>query len=102
MNRLDILKNMVAQNPHDTFARYGLAMEYRITGDLAAAAEEFDALMQSHPDYVPAYFHGGQTLERLGRLGEARSIYERGIDAAIRKGDQHAHSEIRAALDLLG
>ena len=32
--RLDILKSMVEQNPGDSFARYGLAMEYRNTGDL--------------------------------------------------------------------
>ena len=35
--RLDILKSMVEQNPGDSFARYGLAMEYRNTGDLEAA-----------------------------------------------------------------
>ena len=34
--RLDILKSMVAQNPSDSFSRYGLAMEYRNAGDLEA------------------------------------------------------------------
>ena len=65
--RLEILKSMVEQNPTDSFARYGLAMEYRNTGDLEAAMGEFRALMASQPDYAPAYFHGGQTLERMGR-----------------------------------
>jgi tetratricopeptide (TPR) repeat protein len=102
MNRIEILKNMVAQNPQDSFARYGLAMEYRNSGELAAAVDEFAALMQANPDYVAAYFHGGQTLERLGRIEEARAIYERGIEAADRKGDQHARGEIQAALGLLG
>ena len=76
--RLEILKGMVEQNPTDGFARYGLAMEYRNAGDLAAAVSEFRALIAGHPDYSAAYFHGGQTLERLGQPAEARELYLRG------------------------
>lgn len=99
--RLEILKSMVEQNPADTFARYGLAMEYRNAGDLAAAVAEFRALIATHPDYSAAYFHGGQTLERLGQPAEARELYLRGIEATTRKGDFHTRDEIQAALDLM-
>jgi Flp pilus assembly protein TadD len=99
--RLDILKSMVEQNPADRFARYGLAMEYRNAGDLEAAMGEFRALMAAHPDYSPAYFHGGQTLERMGRRDEAREVYRQGIEATTRGGDQHARSEMQGALDML-
>lgn len=100
--RLEILKNMVAERPEDSFLRYGLAMEYRNSGDNERAMDEFNSLMASAPDYVPAYFHAGQTLERLGRSEDAREVYRRGIEAATRKGDQHARSELEGALDLLG
>jgi len=99
--RLDILKTMVEQNPADTFARYGLAMEYRNTGDLESAVGEFHTLMTANPDYAPAYFHGGQTLERLGRIEEARQVYLQGIEVTTRSGNQHARSEMQGALDLL-
>jgi Tfp pilus assembly protein PilF len=99
--RLDILKSMVEQSPTDCFARYGLAMEYRNTGDLEAAMGEFRALMAAHPDYAPAYFHGGQTLERLGRATEAREVYRRGVEVTARGGDPHARSEMQGALDML-
>ena len=99
--RLEILKSMVEQNPTDTFARYGLAMEYRSTGELEAAVAEFRTLLAAHPDYSAAYFHGGQTLERLGRTAEARELYLRGIEATTRKGDFHTRDEIQAALDLM-
>ena len=36
-NRLEILLSMVEKNPQDSFARYGLAMEYANTGDLERA-----------------------------------------------------------------
>ncbi|HEX3743588.1 MAG TPA: tetratricopeptide repeat protein [Bryobacteraceae bacterium] len=100
--RLDILKSMVEQNPADSFARYGLAMEYRNSGDLAAAVAEFRTLIAGHPDYSAAYYHGGQTLERLGNSAEARELYQRGIEATTRKGDLHTRDEIQAALDLMG
>ena len=31
-NRMEILKSMLERNPADTFARYGLAMEYASSG----------------------------------------------------------------------
>jgi Tfp pilus assembly protein PilF len=101
-NRLDILKTMVAQNPRDSFSRYGLAMEYRNAGDLEAAMAEFRTIMGSNPDYVAAYFHGAQTLERMGLEDEAREVYRKGVEAASRTGNQHARSEMEAALALLG
>lgn len=100
-NRLETLKNMVAQNPQDSFLRYGLAMEHRNAGDLETAIAEFRTLISANPDYVAAYFHGGQTLERLSRIEEARELYRRGIEASQRTGDAHARSELEAALSML-
>ena len=96
--RLEILKGMVAQNPNDSFSRYGLAMEYRNAGNLEAAVCEFRELIAVNPGYSYAYFHGGQTLEKLGRVEEAAEMYRAGIAAS---GDAHARSELQGALDLL-
>ena len=101
-SRIDILNSMLAQNPNDSFARYGLAMEYRNRGGLERAIEEFRALTAADPDYSAAYFHAGQTLERLGQTDEARQWYRRGIEVTTRKGERHALAELQAALDLLG
>jgi Tfp pilus assembly protein PilF len=101
-NRLEALKAMVALKPADSFSRYGLAMEYRNAGDSEAAVEEFRKLIAADPGYAYAYFHAGQTLERMGRKDEARDLYRQGMDAAQRKGDGHAQSELQGALDLLG
>jgi Tfp pilus assembly protein PilF len=98
---MEVLKNMVEQNPRDSFARYGLAMEYTNTGQMESAVAEFRALLEVNPDYAAAYFHGGQVLEKLGRVEEARQTYERGIQVTARTGDQHTRSELQAALDLL-
>jgi len=99
--RLETLMNLLAQKPGDSFLRYGLAMEYRNAGNLEAAVAEFHSLIAADPDYAASYFHGGQTLERLGRIEEARELYRKGIEVTTRKGEEHARSEMQGALDLL-
>lgn len=100
--RAEMLKSLLAQDPANTFARYGLAMEYANTGQLPEAVTEYRTLMATNPDYAAAYFHCGQTLERLGRLEEARAVYQQGIELTTRSGDSHTRSELQSALDLLG
>jgi Tfp pilus assembly protein PilF len=100
-NRLEMLEQMVHQDPNNTFARYGLAMEYANTGDLTQAVVEFRTLLQHDENYAAAYYHAGQTLEKLGKIEQARTMYEQGIEASTRKGDLHTRSEIEAALSLL-
>jgi tetratricopeptide (TPR) repeat protein len=100
-NRLALLKQMVEQDPTSSFARYGLAMELSNSGQFEDAVSEYRNLLTQDENYAAAYFHGGQTLEKLGRIEEARSTYEKGIEITTRKGDTHTRSEIQAALDLL-
>jgi len=92
---------MVAQNPRDSFARYGLAMEHVNQGNLEQAVAEYRTLLEHNADYAAAYFHGGQTLEKLGRIDDAREMYQRGIQVTARTGDQHTKSELQAALEML-
>jgi Flp pilus assembly protein TadD len=100
-NRIEVLKAMVAQNPADAFARYGLAMELIKSGDLAGAVTEFRALLEHNPNYAAAYFHGGQALEKLGEVEQARALYQKGVEVTGRTGDGHTRSELQAALDML-
>jgi tetratricopeptide (TPR) repeat protein len=100
-NRTEALKAMLAQDPSNTLARYGLAMELANSGELAAAVAEFRALIEHNPNYAAAYFHGGQALEKLGDVEQARLFYEHGIQVTSRTGDAHTRSELQAALDML-
>ena len=99
--RLEILKSMVEQKPEDGFSRYGLAMEYVRSGDMERAVVEFETLLKYNPNYAAGYFHGGQTLEKLGRIEDAREIYRRGIDITTATGDGHTRGELVAALQML-
>jgi Tfp pilus assembly protein PilF len=90
---------LLEQNPASAFARYGLAMEYVKAGELETAVAEFEAVAAAEPSYSAAYFHGGQAMEKLGRIEGARDLYRRGISETR---DPHARAELQAALDILG
>ena len=101
-SRAEMLKEFLAQNPNDAFARYGLAMEYSNAGNTEAALREFAALLQAHPDYTAGYFMAAQALARAGRNDEAKQRLREGIASAERTGNQHAKSEMSEMLEELG
>jgi Tfp pilus assembly protein PilF len=98
INRIEALQQILARNPADPLARYGLAMEHVKAGDYNAAVVEFRTLLDADPDYTYAYFHAAQTLEKLSRIEEAKEMYRRGIEAAGRKANTHARDELQTAL----
>jgi len=94
-----MLEEFLAANPTDAFARYGLALECAGAGDDAAAEDHFRQLLSAHPDYLYGYFHYGELLRRVARAAEAQNTFRQGIQAAKKAGDQHALSELEAALE---
>jgi len=101
MDRIALLTEILAANPTDAFARYGLAMEYSNSGKIEEALQEFKTLLEKNPDYVPGYFMAAQTLEKVGRIDEAKRMLVDGITSARRTGNAHAQSEMTAMLESL-
>jgi tetratricopeptide (TPR) repeat protein len=100
-SRLDKLTQFLETNPKDSFARFGLAMEYASLGDSEKALENFRKLWEVNPNYVAAYFQAGKVLATAGQIEQAREVLTSGIEAAVRIRDQHAQSEMQAFLSEL-
>jgi cytochrome c-type biogenesis protein CcmH/NrfG len=100
-SRREILEQVLAQKPHDAFARYGLALECMNSGDSAAADAHFRQLLDANRDYVAGYLMYGQLLARESRIDEAKFILTTGIAAASKAGNAHAQSEMQSLLDSL-
>jgi predicted Zn-dependent protease len=96
---MQMLAQVLEQNPSDAFARYGLAMEHARLGQNDSALNEFSKLLQTHPDYTNGYFMAAQTLVKIDRSEEAKKMLENGIAAAKRTGNRHALSEMSGMLD---
>ncbi len=102
MDKIAGLTEILAQNPRDSFARYGLAMALAGEGREEEALQEFATITANAPDYVPAYQMSAQTLLRLGRTEAARARLSEGLAACERTGNSHAASEMQAMLDDVG
>ena len=101
MEKLAGLREILALDAKNSFARYGVAMELAARGETAAALEEFDTLLKNDPDYTAGYFMAAQTLQNAGRTPEAIERLNAGVESARRTGNSHALSEMQAMLDEL-
>lgn len=99
--RRQMLEEFLASNPNEAFSRYGIALDCMREGDLPAADSHFRTLLETNPDYVPGFQMYAQMLAQNNRMDEAKSILSKGIESAIRQGNQHARSEMEALLSEL-
>lgn len=96
MDKLAMLTEILTQNPNDSFARYGLAMELVSQKKIDEGLAEFDRLIALNPDYVPAYQMSAQTMSANGQTEAAIARLHEGIATANRTGNQHALAEMEA------
>ncbi|MFY9644523.1 MAG: tetratricopeptide repeat protein [Terriglobales bacterium] len=92
MDRIAMLSEILVANPEDSFARYGLAMEYSRAGQVEESLREFTTLVGKNPDYTAAYYMAAQTLATASRIDEAKRWLVDGISSARRTGNAHAQS----------
>ena len=98
MDKLAGLREILALDPKNSFARYGIAMELASQGETNAAISEFDTLLATDPDYTAGYFMSAQTLAGAGRKPEAVERLKAGIACAARSGNSHALNEMQTML----
>jgi tetratricopeptide (TPR) repeat protein len=103
VTRLEKILAMLETEPHDTFLRYTLAMEYRKLGRSDESLEILGELAyRGEPKYVPAFFMAAQQFVELDRIEEARSYLRDGIDQARSQNDLHAAAEMGELLSEIG
>lgn len=100
--RRELLEEFVAADSNDSFSRYALALELEKERREFEAIEQFQEVIARDPNYVPAYYHLGRVLMRMGQIEDARAVWHRGLDAASASGDTKTRSEIQEVLDALG
>jgi Tfp pilus assembly protein PilF len=101
MNRIEILKGFLQEEPKDSFSRYALALEYVKANRNDEARREFEIVRDNDPDYVATYFQLGQLYRSMGLKHEAEKTFRSGIIAAGKVGDPHTQSELEGALEML-
>jgi predicted Zn-dependent protease len=96
------LEQSLAEDPGDTFLRYGLALQCLREGDLEEGRSRLRALIADHPhDQVAAHQQLGQSYAETGELVAAVEALQAGIALARSQGDWHAAGEMEQLLSSL-
>ena len=98
-SRLDAFRAMLAKNPGNALAHFGLANEAMKADLLEEAVEHYRAYLAGHDDEGNGWQRLGEALAKLGRNDEARQALERGIAASNRFGHPGMAGEIQDLLD---
>jgi uncharacterized protein HemY len=94
-----MLEASLAEDPADTFLRYGLAVQCLREGDVEPGRAQLKALIADHPDdTVAAHQQLGQSYLEAEEFAEARAILKTGIALARKRGDWHAAGEMEGLL----
>lgn len=99
--RIQLLEEILASSPDNTFVRYALAMELSDSADPQSAWPHFEYLLTHHPQYGGTYYQAGKFLAKQGRYEEAKKVFVKGIEVTGTQGNLHTQSELQAALDEL-
>jgi predicted Zn-dependent protease len=100
-SRLETFRAMVARQPDNALARFGLANEALKEGLHDEARAHLEVYLAAFDDEGNGWGRLAQALEALGRTEEARAALRRGIEASHRFGHTGMANELSARLDEL-
>jgi predicted Zn-dependent protease len=85
--RIEPLKKVLAIDPNDDVAWFGLGKAYLEDGNFEEAAKALQQCITVKPTYSAAYFALAQSLHKLGRIDECRAVCTIGINISTKNGD---------------
>ena len=92
--RIEALKQLLEQEPHDTMLLFGLGDEYFSQGQYAEAIPYFEEAVRVNPEYAAVYVYLARAYEETDRLDMVRQTIERGWGPAVRSGDANLIAEL--------
>jgi len=94
--RIEQFKKMLAIEPHDEVMWFGLGKAYMEEGNYDEAASALSQCIRAKPNYSAAYYALAQSLEKVGRKEECRSICDQGIAVSKQNGDAMVTKQLEA------
>jgi predicted Zn-dependent protease len=100
--KIEPLKKLLARDPNDEVAWFGLGKAYQGDGSFQEAAAALERCIAVKPTYSAAYFALAQSLQQLGQLDRCRQVCDQGIDVSTRNGDAMVTKNLQALKQGLG
>ncbi len=101
MDKVSKIKEFLSANPTDSFLKHALALEYIKLGNDEQARDLFEEILNREPGYIGSYYHLAKLQERLGETDKAVQVYKKGMEEAMKAGDNHAYGELKGAYEEL-
>lgn len=96
LDRLQLLRDFISEEPEIPFNYYALALELR-EKDQQETAALFDHLLSEHPNYLPVYFPAAHFFAEQEAIQKAGEIFERGILLAKKLQEEKTLKELKNA-----
>ncbi|MBI3804081.1 MAG: tetratricopeptide repeat protein [Nitrospirae bacterium] len=93
------MRKLVELDPKSEITHFGLGQACYDEGLFEEGAASMGRAIAIKPDYTAAYEILGRCLEKIGKLEEARAIYEKGIEIGGQKGDMIPTEKMKARLN---
>ncbi len=85
--RIEPLKKVLAIDPNDEVAWFGLGKAYMEDGNFEEAAKALESCIRVKPTYSAAYYALAQSLQKLGLIDRCRQTADQGIEVSTKNGD---------------
>jgi predicted Zn-dependent protease len=85
--RIQPLKKVLTIDPNDEVAWFGLGKAYMEDANFDEAAKALQQCIIVKPTYSAAYYALAQSLLKLDRIDECRTICATGIEVSTKNGD---------------
>jgi tetratricopeptide (TPR) repeat protein len=100
-SRIDVFRKMIAKDPANLLAHYGLANEAIKDGLWEEARVHLETYLAGYDDEGNGYGRLALALESLGLTDEARAALRKGIESAQRFGHAGMAGELEERLESL-
>jgi Tfp pilus assembly protein PilF len=94
--RIEPLKKVLAIDPNDEVAWFGLGKAHMEDGNFEEAANALRQCISVKPGYSAAYYALAQSLRTLNRLDECRQVCAAGIEVSTKNGDAMVTKNLEA------
>ena len=94
--RIEPLKRVLALEPDDDVAWFGLGKAYMEDANCEEAAKALRQCITVKPTYSAAYYALAQSLQKLNRVEECRQVSDQGIEVSTKNGDAMVTKNLEA------
>ncbi len=100
--RIEPLKKVLAMDPNDEVAWFGLGKAYMEDGNHAEAIQALETCLRVKPTYSAAYYALAQSLLKTGQTERCLQVCQEGIEVSTKNGDAMVTKNLEQLRQSLG